>query len=805
MPIGDLRNKVSSSDVEKIKSKRNPPEYEMGFEPSDDDDEEISFSDLFDDIESDSGSPSESPRPKSALEIAGLEPPQPASHPGGSLGGSLGSSIGGPVGGPPAIRFGTPSGGFGSSIGGFGPPRPFGLGQPGSPVGSHPGGFGSPFGSSSSFGGAQQDKQDAMDKALDSAGDAIVSLGKLFVNAVKSVGSRTADDWGLYCRNIVFTSLGLSAVAMIIWFIGIASGIEAFSFWRLPFQLIVTSLLSLGTGLIGLGSAAFALLTQDDPSKVTIQQLDDVVDERGNTVASYEEDLDAALDDLLDGIEDDSEELEKFDEEFEETSDDEEQQEEIFESNIEREIDFAKNLENVPENVPVLSRELLFTTFKPFFPQNTPGFSKRRVIDPDSDEFATLETICLKALAAANKCELEEINSSLESAVETYFCYELRIKRVRGLNKLEDIEREITAYFRESSDDISVSSTVDLEGDFYKVVVNKGVNAIVTFGDIFTLKEVVDFYLNPKNVLPVVAGITESGKPVLVDAKHYNTILIAGKPRSGKSWYVLSIIMSLMMFNTPEDVVFLLIDPKESTLFKTLALMPHVCGLHNDENILQVLRDVIECEGARRKKLLADHKCDDIWDLRKRKGIKLPVLYIVIDEVMTVVSNLGDKSKEFFELMKVIISQLPSTGIRLIFVPHRAQGVVDKTIRSLIDYVAAVRADAEVVKETLDIKKWDRHLINQGDTAIRLQGYGRGMFVKGAALTTSDSDNMEFITNIARSFYKMGVEIPDMRSLGSGYNRDEDSIREELELGSTTYRVQYADFNVDDDEELPLE
>ena len=36
---------------------------------------------------------------------------------------------------------------------------------------------------------------------------------------------------------------------------------------------------------------------------------------------------------------------------------------------------------------------------------------------------------------------------------------------------------------------------------------------------------------------------------LLADAKYYDTMLIAGKPRSGKSWYVLSILMSLMLFN----------------------------------------------------------------------------------------------------------------------------------------------------------------------------------------------------------------------------------------------------------------
>ena len=255
-----------------------------------------------------------------------------------------------------------------------------------------------------------------------------------------------------------------------------------------------------------------------------------------------------------------------------------------------------------------------------------------------------------------------------------------------------------------------------------------------------------------------------------------------------------------MVFNSPEDVQFLFIDPKESNLFKTLALMPHVCGLHNDSNILGIFKDLIDNEGPRRKKLLADNRCENVWDLRK-KGIKIPILYIVIDEVMTVISNLGSSDKEFMSLIKVVVTQLPSLGIRLIMVPHRSQGVVDKTVRTNIGFTAAVRADTEVVQETLDIKKWTTPLLNPGDTALKMQGFGKEMFIHSLAVTTTDTDNTDHIMSIARSFYKMGVEIPDMRNIGIGYNRDIEHIRNELgEIGSG--KVQ---FNINDIKDVDLE
>ena len=46
MPIGNLSNKVSREDIERVRRKNNPPEYEPGFEPEDSDD---SFDDIFSD------------------------------------------------------------------------------------------------------------------------------------------------------------------------------------------------------------------------------------------------------------------------------------------------------------------------------------------------------------------------------------------------------------------------------------------------------------------------------------------------------------------------------------------------------------------------------------------------------------------------------------------------------------------------------------------------------------------------------------------------------------------------------------
>jgi hypothetical protein len=309
-------------------------------------------------------------------------------------------------------------------------------------------------------------------------------------------------------------------------------------------------------------------------------------------------------------------------------------------------------------------------------------------------------------------------------------------------------------------------------------------------------KDVDKFFRDKGKALPFVACLDELGKPVLADAKSIDTMLIAGKPRSGKSWYLLSILLSLAAFNKPEEVQFLIIDPKESNLFKEVALLPHVCGLHNDSNILEILQDIITNEGARRKKLLSDNRCENVWDLRK-KGVVIPILYIVIDEVMTIQGNLGDNFKEFLRLMSTVVTQLPSQGIRLMIVPHRSKGVIAPQIRTNISFTAAVRADVEIIKETLDIPKWTRTLLQPGELALKMTGMPNAIFGRSVAITSSDFDNSELIRELAKSFYKMGVEIPDMSNIGKGFNRDMQAIKEELSLGGDN-RVQFDVNKLDD-------
>lgn len=760
MPL-DLGNKVSKKDVESTRSDRNKPEFEEGFEPISGDE---SFDDLFSDISFDNiGSDSSSDL----------------------LGGGLGSSGGLGFGGGNDLFGGNSASGLGS-IGGMG------------------------------FGGLNQQPQtppkpDAMDKAMEVGGNAFMAFGRVIGSTFKSFKSRNANDIGIFSKNIIITGGILIASGLVTSLIGWATGIEGLKLFNLPSILIGSGITLLGGGIIGLIVPGYLIDTgkaSNTPSNInntsnSITSDLGGADSLGDFNFDYSSDEEEDYDDFFDydEYEDDTE----FDfssiETGDESNDDLDSLIDSLDS-TQSKSDPKELIDSIPSNVPMITRQYLVDTMVRFLPLNTKGFADRRKIYNDTEEFELLETLTLKSIATAAKIEYDDFDKEkhyVEEAYETLFTYEIRATRYRKLNNTDELAKEIAVYFKRDVKDTGVSANVYLDGDYYVIVVNKGNRELVTLGDIFTLSSTVEFFKDEKHRLPMILGVQPDGQPLIKDAKDFDTMMIAGQPRSGKSWTTFSMLVNLMAFNTPEDVQILMVDPKNSAMMRTVSLMPHVCGFHTHETILELLRTVVEKEGKRREKLLQDHGCDTIWDLRDITGIKLPVLYIFMDEFITITGSLEkDERKELDTLIKTIVTNFPSKGIRLIIISHRTQGEVDKTVRGNMGFRACIMATAETIKETLDISKPPVELPNIGDTLASMKGERLPIYYKGNGVGTTDGENAEIIKNIARAFYKMGVDIPDMSTLGYYNNRDEKHIIDQLKLSndenrSTKVQVDFVD------------
>ena len=804
MPIGNFQQRLQDDDRNSLNLRNNPPDTDPEFNG---DSGGIDW-DSISDGEDIFGSSSDPFGGSTDLFGSSSDPFRGSSDPFGSSSNQFGGSSS-PF-GSQSSPFGSQSDPFGSSSNQFGGSSdPFGSSS--NQFGKNP--FGNPFMSNSQ---SVQQKPDNMDKLMQGGIEVGKSTWQILKQSITQVKHRTFDDLGYYSRNLIITGGFIGVVGLLITIVQYISGAKFIIESGITLTTVITGVLVAGIGLVQIGQAAIALANADN-EPVNVDNMPDIKQiDPDDSTSDYEENLDDELadlfedDDQLDDLfssdndqnnQEDSNEYTINNYNWEEDEDDTNRKEQI------EEIDLDKTLDNIKEN-QLLTRHNLIQNMLPFFPLNKPNFSDMREIEPESNDFNDLELITVKAIANVMQKEIEEVQTKLLDAKEGLFSYILRFKRINQLNtdqKREALASEFVNYMRQSPTDRSVQATVELDGDYFVVTVQKGEQAVVTIGDILQKEENRQFFEDEDNKLPMVVGMDDLGNVILDDAKKFDTCMIMGKPRSGKQWYVFNILMNMMAFNSPDDVQFIIVDPKQANLFFKLSYMPHVIGLHSDKNVLDIMDDIIENEGERRKKLLKDNECDDIWGLR-RKGINLPILYLVIDEVITVMGNLRaqdpKKEKEFNLKLKILISELPYVGIRLIFIPHRATGLVDKTNRAMLQFIAAVRSARDEIEEGLGTSKWYRGLTKPGDMAIKLQTREDAFYARGPAIATSDEKTADIITTIAKAYYKLGFSPSDLKqTLTVSYNRDEDDIKDRLNMNGI---IQYNANKVLTDDDLDL-
>lgn len=198
-------------------------------------------------------------------------------------------------------------------------------------------------------------------------------------------------------------------------------------------------------------------------------------------------------------------------------------------------------------------------------------------------------------------------------------------------------------------------------------------------------------------------GVLESGEQLIFHSPPSaeaggSHALVAGTNGSGKSEALLSIIISLALRYSPEEVSFLVIDFKGDSLAGRLLGLPHLRGIITslDGDELQRSLDSINAEKLRRQRIFKDYNDNHPEEKEKITGIRtyaskyrqgkvrepLPHLFIVVDEFAEM-----KKDKTLSKILDDFISTAStgrSLGIHLILATQSPSGIIDSKIRANI-------------------------------------------------------------------------------------------------------------------------
>ena len=396
--------------------------------------------------------------------------------------------------------------------------------------------------------------------------------------------------------------------------------------------------------------------------------------------------------------------------------------------------ELQQQIENNRVDTRMLTKQYLYDMMLSTLETRTPNYAKEKVLDENSNEFLAYCDIVRSAserIAGTGKTkgDLPEVIR----VVDKLFYTRLELSRPNWLkdNKISELVSEIVGVcaFDEKTckKDEAVTGEGFSSGSKIFVKIMKGETAMVTVKDTYLSSTVRDEVLKGKMKMPVVFGIDEEGKEVFSDFKDIHALLVSGAPRSGKSWFIKTLLAQLMMFKKPSEFEFYIIDAKTLTSDFFSLTVPHIRQfLNTDEEIITLLRHLCNEECQRREKIFFEMGgCLNIEDFHKKNPFeKMPYILVVMDEVITISQRMDKEMRnELMTLLKQFTSRLPSVGIRILLVPHVIKNeILDKTITDMIPYRVSVKGDAQAIESVTGAKpkEFPIKLVHMGDIAIKV-------------------------------------------------------------------------------------
>lgn len=262
-----------------------------------------------------------------------------------------------------------------------------------------------------------------------------------------------------------------------------------------------------------------------------------------------------------------------------------------------------------------------------------------------------------------------------------------------------------------------------------------------------TLREVLesDGIMEAESKLAFSLGKDISGKPIVADLAKMPHLLVAGSTGSGKSVCINTIITSILFRARPDEVKFLMIDPKvvELNIYNGI---PHlILPVVTDPKKASVALNWAVQEMTDRYKLFAEAGCRDITGYNRKltaagKGTGMPKIVVIIDELadlMMVAPNAVE------DAICRLAQMARAAGIHLIVATQRPSvdvitGVIKANVPSRIAFAVSSMMDSRTIIDMGGAEK----LLGKGDMLYYPVGVPKPMRVQGSFISDTEVEDL---------------------------------------------------------------
>jgi S-DNA-T family DNA segregation ATPase FtsK/SpoIIIE len=240
--------------------------------------------------------------------------------------------------------------------------------------------------------------------------------------------------------------------------------------------------------------------------------------------------------------------------------------------------------------------------------------------------------------------------------------------------------------------------------------------------------------------LAVVLGEATGGEPIALDLKEMPHLLIAGATGSGKSVCINCLVCSLIMTKSPQQVRFLMVDPKRVELTPYNGI-PHLIMpvIVDSDKAVAAFNGVIN-EMSRRYKLMEEKGVRSIDAYNRKVDEPLPNIVIVVDELADLMMTAAYEVEQSL----VRLAQLGrATGIHLVLATQRPSvnvvtGLMKANIPARVAYAVASQVDSRVILDSAGAEK----LLGKGDGLFQTPSDPKPFRIQGAFVSDKEIERL---------------------------------------------------------------
>lgn len=258
--------------------------------------------------------------------------------------------------------------------------------------------------------------------------------------------------------------------------------------------------------------------------------------------------------------------------------------------------------------------------------------------------------------------------------------------------------------------------------------------------------------------LTVGLGMDISGQAIFADIGKMPHLLVAGATGSGKSVCINTLISSILFKAAPDEVKFILIDPKMVELSNYNGI-PHlmVPVVTDPKKASSVLNWAVQ-EMEKRYAVFASHSVRDIKSFNRRYAEeKMPFIVIVIDELADLMMV---SPRDVEDSICRILQKARAAGIHMILATQRPSvnvitGIIKANLPSRISFAVSSQVDSRTILD----RGGAETLLGKGDMLFSPQGAPKPIRVQGAFIS---DEEVEMLLDYIRS---QGQEVSENEEL----------------------------------------